>query len=136
MVKNDNENKFVIHGVGNYQLCFRDSKLIVPLNEIREDKIIKSKNKTFLVIRHATIEKDIVNAMFNLEENASLHINANHEMYNINNNEKYRTSSCFKNAIMKYVALENRCAEVSDFILVFELLSYIEMFNDGMEIVK
>ncbi|HHX66467.1 MAG TPA: hypothetical protein GX708_00220, partial [Gallicola sp.] len=54
--------KYVIKGVGNYQLCAIKKNgsysFIVPLNYIQEDKIIKSKNKQFLVLRHAII-KDV-----------------------------------------------------------------------------
>jgi len=115
--------KYVIKGVGNYQLCAIKKNgsysFIVPLNYIQEDKIIKSKNKQFLVLRHAIIKDvDFINFAMNNRNEIIFDINANHKILYDNNN--YHGESKFKGNLI-YMSLENECQSAGTYKIVIEL---------------
>ena len=116
-------DKYVINGVGNYQLCVKKENgghsFIIPLNYIQEDKIIKSKNKQFLVLRHAIIEDvDFINFAMNNRDKIIFDINANHKILYDNNN--YHGESKFKGNLI-YMSLEHECQSVGIYKIVIEL---------------
>lgn len=115
--------KYVIKGVGNYQLCVKKENgghtFIVPLNYIQEDKIIKSKNKQFLVLRHALIEDiDFINFVMNIRNEIIFDINANHEM--LCDNNICHGESKFVGSLV-YIALEHEYRSAGTYKIVIEL---------------
>lgn len=115
--------KYVIKGVGNYQLCVKKENgghsFIIPLNYIQEDKIIKLKNKQFLVLKHAFIEDiDFINFIMNSRDEIVLDINANHEM--LSDNSKCHGESKFIGRLF-CMTLEHECRSAGIYKIVIEL---------------
>ena len=121
-------DKYVIEEVGNYQLCvIKENKyhikhtFIVPLNYINSDKIIKLRNKTFLVLRHAIIEDfDFLNFVMNTKEKILLDVNANHIIMNIEEGIECFGKSKFVGELI-HMSLEQSTGEVGDYKIIVEL---------------
>jgi len=118
-------DKYVINGVGNYQLCVKKENgghsFIIPLNYIQEDKIIKSKNKQFLVLRHAIIEDvDFINFAMNNRDEIIFDINANHRLQSIFDNKDCVGESRFVGSLV-YMVLEHECQSAGTYKIVIEL---------------
>ena len=115
--------KYVINGVGNYQLCVKKENgghsFIIPLNYIQEDKIIKLKNKQFLVLKHAFIEDiDFINFIMNSRDEIIFDINANHEM--LCDNSKCHGESKFIGRLF-CMTLEHECRSAGTYKIIIEL---------------
>lgn len=119
-------DKYVIKGVGNYQLCVVKSNgnhsFVVPLNYIQEDKIIKSKSKQFLVLRHVVIEDiKFINYAINSTNEIVFNVYSNHELIKLDNeNIKYRGESNFKGKLV-YMVLEQNMNSYATYKIVIEL---------------
>ena len=121
-------DKYVIKEVGNYQLCVRKANevnvkhsFIVPLNYMNSDKIIKSRNKTFLVLRHAIIEDfDFLNFAMNTKEKILMDVNANHIVMNIEDGIEHIGESKFVGELM-YMSLEQVVHEINGYKIIIEL---------------
>jgi hypothetical protein len=117
--------KYVVNGVGNYQLCVikenGNHPFIVPLNYICEDKIIKAKDKQFLVLRHAIIEDlDFINFTMNNENKITFQIYANHRIQDVFDDKDYFGKSTFKGFLV-YMSLEHDCGGAGTYKIVIEL---------------
>lgn len=112
-------DEYVLHSVGNYQLCF-NKHFIIPLNKIREDKIIHTSKKNFLVLRHATLELDKVNEVFNIVDNSINQINMNHIGRVVETDEDKMISSQINNAQLRYISIENEATSFADYKIVIE----------------
>lgn len=117
--------KYVIKGVGNYQLCVvkenGNPPFVIPLNYMCEDKIIKTKEKQFLVLRHVFIEDiDFINYTMNNRNRITFEIFANHRIQNGFDNKDYIGESKFKGYLV-YMSLEHECRSVGTYKIVIEL---------------
>jgi len=132
------DSKYVIEGVGNYQLCFKGDedtfKLIVPLNYVQEDKIIKGKNKSWLVIRHATVDMNLIPLMMELPYNAKLLINGNHKIMDCDEDKAYILETQYQDCVMSYMVLENKSDSFGSYKLIFKLTEGGKIFINKKEI--
>lgn len=121
----EKQEKYVINGVGNYQLCVIKENgnhlFVVPLNCMCEDKIIKAKEKQFLVLRHAVIEDiDFINFTMNNQNKIAFEIYANHRIQCGFDNKDYVGESKFKGCLV-YMSLEHECRSAGTYKIIIEL---------------
>jgi len=119
MILKNATQEYIPNGVGNYQLCF-DGGYVLPLNKMIEDRLIHTPKTNFLVLRHATVDYEILQRMIKSNNNIVRKVNFNHDAYLLNDRKVYRIKSSVYNADLKYVSLENKVGEHSTFKIVLE----------------
>jgi hypothetical protein len=118
-------NQYVIKGVGNYQLCItkdnNNPSFVVPLNYIQEDRIIKSKSKQFLVLRHVIVEDiDFINFVANTTNDILFNIYSNHKLIKVSDDyTEYRGESNFKGKLV-YMNIEQNIDSYSTYKIIIE----------------
>jgi len=123
---------YIIDGVGNYQLIIikeGNYKIVLPLNKIIEDKIIKTDKKSFLVLRNAIIQDiEVLNKILNTKDELKVLIYSNHIVFNLNHTVKYIGSSNYKGFI-KNIRLENEFQSCGEYKIIIELTEYNLFFK-------
>jgi hypothetical protein len=122
---------YVIIDVGNYQLCGIGvaKGFIVPLNAIMKDILVKSKIKTFLILKHALlVDLDFINFIMNRNNVIDFNINCNHIIHDITTGEESILERTMKATLINMrISCELSCCNKYD--LVFEIHSIDDKNN-------
>lgn len=113
------ENKYVSKEVCNFTIYDKNTDLIININTVREDELIIARNKYFLRINDALIDKTFLDYLAK---------NPNFEGY-IKATNIYRNLDCIDNKVdidipnakLVNYRVTNICGEVSTVNIVFEL---------------
>jgi hypothetical protein len=116
---------YFIKDVGNYQLCTKDTlnPFVAPMNAIQKDILIKSKTKTFLVLRHAIlVDLDFINFVMNSKNKIDFNIVCNHIARHINEQEEFTLERVI-DATLVNMRISCESIHINEYDLVFEVHS-------------
>jgi hypothetical protein len=96
---------------------YQNDKLLFTLKYMQEEKLIKTKDRTFLVLQHATLSDNFAETIF---ENGDLFdLRVTREIRDILSGNKYSFLNIYKNAKLKTFMAEKECRSTPTYRMFF-----------------